>query len=331
MERTFDNSDPIKKIGYRLRSYTRLTLLAMHQGVSPWGLFRTRFPFAFGEPAKPGSLSIELTDACDLKCPYCSNPGFPNPRTFMSREVTDAICASTRSFRVDRIRIGGGEPTLHPRFAEISAQLSKSGKMFSIVTNGQWRKPGIVEALVANYHLIEISIDAGGAKVYEASRPGSDHDRLMMNLERLRQLRGTSKRLPHLNIRLMVRPSTEVFRNEEVRLWSTYADTVMPQYVMKDPETSYSEDMYFPKQVEANSFPRCTLPFKDLQIRVNGDVPMCQITGSTKIPGKKRIIGNILRTPLPELWASEELRRIRSAHRRRHASDMEVCRGCRGC
>ncbi len=331
MEHTFDNSEQLKRVGYRFRSYARLTLLAMRHGVGPLDLFRTRFPFAFREPAKPGSLSIELTDACDLKCPYCSNPGFPNPRTFMSREVTDAICESTRSFRIDRIRVGGGEPTLHPRFSELSAQLSKSAKMFSIVTNGQWRKPGIVEALVANYHLIEISIDAGGAKVYEASRPGSDHARLMANMERLRELRRASRRPPHLNIRLMLRPSTEVFKNEEVRFWSAYADTVMPQYIMKDPETTYAEDMYLPEQAENASFPKCTLPFKDLQVRVNGDVPMCQITGSTKVPGKKLIIGNVLRTPLHELWRGEVLRGIRSAHRHRDEARMEVCRGCRGC
>ena len=331
MERSFDNSDQLKKIRYRLRSYAQLSLLAVRHGVSPVELIRSRFPFSFPEPTRPGSLSIELTDACDLRCPYCSNPGFPNPRTFMSPEVVEALIASTKTFRVDRVRVGGGEPTLHPRFAEISSRLSKSGKLFSIVTNGQWRKPGIIEALVAHYHLIEISIDAGGAQVYEASRPGSDHARLMANMERLRQLRKTAKKAPHLNIRLMLRPSTEAHRADEVRLWSAYADTVMPQYIMKDPETTYAEDMYFPEQVESNSFPRCTLPFKDLQIRVNGDVPMCQITGSTKIPGKKRIIGNVLRSPLQELWTGEVLRSIRKAHRQRDEGGMEVCRGCRGC
>lgn len=331
MDHLFNNAHPFQKIGYRLRSYVRVGTHAMRHGVSPLDIVRSRFPFSFQDPARPASLSIELTDACDLKCPYCTNPGFPLPRAFMAPAVVEAITHGLRTFPVSRVRVSGGEPTLHPKFDALSAALALRTRFLSLITNAQWRKPGIAEAVVQHYRLVEISIDAGGAEQYERSRPNGSFERLVTNLSRLNTLRAAAKVPLHINVRLMLRPSTRHLAAEEQRRWSRYADSVMPQYVLKDPENPYADDVFLPEQAVAGSFPKCTLPFKDLQVRVNGDVPLCQITGSTTDAARKRIIGNVLHTSLEALWTGEALRTVRQAHRYRVEADMAVCRGCRGC
>lgn len=51
---------------------------------------------------------------------------FHNPRTFMSDDVFSNLIKRLDGLKkVDRIIVGGGEPTLHPKFNLISEELSK--------------------------------------------------------------------------------------------------------------------------------------------------------------------------------------------------------------
>ena len=128
----------------------------------------------------------------------------------------------------------------------------------------------------------------------------------------------------------MIRPSNDGEKEEEYEFLKQYCNSIMPQYLMKHPESDYAEDVYLGKNSADNSFPKCTLPFKDLQIRADGDIPLCQVTGSTIDAGRKRVIGNVMENSLAEVWNGPDMVRIRNAHKHRVYADMEVCKGCRG-
>lgn len=326
-----DNTDQIKKIRYRLASYLPISYKAIRNGVSIRGLVQSRFPFLLGAPRLPSSISIQITDACNLKCLYCNNPLFSNPRTFMKEDTfQDVLLRLDELKRVDRIRVCGGEPTLHPKFDTISGELSKRTRFLSIVTNAQWHKEKIPHALVDHYDLIEVSIDAGGKETYESSRIGGRYEHLMDNLQKLNELRQSTGSKAHINIRFMIRPSNDADKEKEYDFLKTLCNTIMPQYLLKHPESDYEEDVYIGKNSADDSYPKCTLPFKDLQIRADGDIPLCQVTGSTIDPGRKRIIGNVRDNSLAEVWNGPEMMNIRNAHKHRVYADMNVCKGCRG-
>ena len=327
---TFDNTRQVRRILYRVSSYWTIGVAALRRGVSLRSMLVTKFPFWFSDLPEPASISVELTDACNLKCVYCNNPGFANPRRFMTDELFDELIARLAAVRCPRIRVGGGEPTVHPKFDRFSKRLAECTPFLSIVTNGQWTNGKTIETLLEHYQLIEISVDAGGPAIYESSRRGGSYATLVENIGRLGERKRILRSRALINIRLMVRPSTVDRLTEERRLWSSHCDSIMPQYVMKRPETDYEDDVFHSPQVLAAQFPRCTLPFKDLQIRANGDVPLCQVTGSASDKARKVIIGSIERHSITELWRSAALRTVRNAHRRRLDGDMEVCRGCSG-
>jgi MoaA/NifB/PqqE/SkfB family radical SAM enzyme len=328
----WNNVNQLKKIKYRYRSYFPIAYKAIKKGVSVKGLIISRFPFYFPFPKRPASLSVELTDACDITCLYCNNPSFANPRTFMSEDIFNNLIKCLDEFKkIDRIRVGGGEPTLHPHFNIISEKLAKKTNYLSIVTNAQWKKEGICETLLNHYDLIELSVDAGGKDVYESSRIGAKYDLLIKNLEELKNLKRLKKNTSaHINLRFMVRPSNDFNKEKEYSFWKKFCDTIMPQYIIYDLDSNYSHDVYQSKHTFENIFPKCTMTYKDMQIRANGNVPLCQITGSALDLKKKLIIGNISKNSLKELWNGEQMDIIRKAHKYKTIENMEICRGCRG-
>ncbi len=108
-------------------------------------------------------LRLSITDRCNFRCSYCLSP---NTR-FMKREerlTTTELIRLGRIFArlgVERLRLTGGEPTLHPDLCEILEELSPHFNDVSLTTNGslltddnakRWKSAGL--------RRITISIDS---------------------------------------------------------------------------------------------------------------------------------------------------------------------------
>lgn len=326
----FDNSNQTARIRYRLQAYRTIAWRAVRSGVSPLGLLTTKYPYRFPTRRQPASLSVELTDSCNLKCDYCTNPTFAFPRTYMTDGVFDAIIADLAHVRVDRIRVCGGEPTLHPSFARFAKALAGRTRFLSVVTNAQWRNPSIAEDLVRWFDLIEVSVDAGGAAQYEQARAGASFERLVDNLQLLRRVQRHTQSRATVNIRLMIRPSTSSTLETETAQWAELSDCVMPQFVIDQRADGTTSDAFVPVQLERQTIPRCTMPFKDLAIRSDGTVPICHVNGTSLDSEARIILGRVGIQSLLDMWTGATMTSIRTAHRRRDESALEFCRGCSG-
>jgi len=120
----------------------------------------------------PISINLDLTTACNFRCPYCVD----------FRIVTQSI----RQLSVDEIKriidnltslnlksvlvIGGGEPLLHPNFEEIIYLLKKKNLQVGIVTNGSILQKilNILHYLDPKTDWIRFSIDAGTNETFQA-------------------------------------------------------------------------------------------------------------------------------------------------------------------
>ncbi len=97
---------------------------------------------------------VEVTDACNLRCPICyaesgpHRPGFrPLPEI---AAMLDAVVANEGE--PDVVQISGGEPTLHPDFfAVLDAARARPIRHLMVNTNGLRiaREPGFAERLAA--------------------------------------------------------------------------------------------------------------------------------------------------------------------------------------
>jgi len=101
--------------------------------------------------AGPSLAYLELTPACNNRCPGCINESFI--ADFQTRELKvgfHGIPLSGESWHsilerlphsINSIAISGGEPTLHPNFAAIAGDLDRRGLNFVVFTNARWRAP----------------------------------------------------------------------------------------------------------------------------------------------------------------------------------------------
>lgn len=327
----YNNSNQLKRLYNRFSSYIIISKDFLSKDVPVLEVIKTKFPYYLKDNKKPISLSIEMGNVCNLECSYCNVPHYTDKKEFMSENIFDKLIENLKKEKINRVRIGGGEPTLHPQFDYFVSEIRKHTKYLSIVTNCQWNQSSIVETLIKTpFDLIEVSMDAGGEDIYESSRRGAKYHLFESNLTYLKSLKDKSKSKTLINMRLMVRPSTQAIIKEEKKKWDKYCDSIMPQFIFKLPETEYNEDIFIPIQRMNNAIPKCTLPFKDILLKLNGEMPYCQVTGST-IAKDKIIAGHILNETILSVWTSK-VKQMRNAHRTRHFESYETkyCNGCSG-
>lgn len=312
-----------------LDSYLKLNYRVLRQGVPFRELLILKYPFLFPDAELPPLLSVDFTDYCQLGCLYCNHPWLPEMRSFMSEELFYVLLEQLDSQPVNRIRVSGGEPTLHPLLGHYLGELAKRCRFLSLISNGQWQDEAITETILrSGVSLIELSLDAGGAVTYEKSRPRASYKRFMTNLIGLASLKKKMKAKSLIKIRLMLRPSTLSCEASENAFLMQYCDIVMPQFILQHPDTPTQEDVFLQRSHQEDSLPVCGVPFRDLQIKPDGKIPLCPAKGSCRVVGKRIIIGDIRETGIKQAWNHLQLRQMRHAQRHRRGDILQLCRNC---
>ena len=133
----------------------------------------------------PRRLSVELANICNLHCSYCfrsdenlySSHAEFFPLDLLRRIITDAHTVAN----VTRINFTGGEPTLHPQFAETLRTIGDAGLTVSFVTNG-WHFERVWPTLQANRAAVShvaFSLDGVTREAHDRWRGNGSFDRLV--------------------------------------------------------------------------------------------------------------------------------------------------------
>ncbi|EGR2425121.1 radical SAM protein [Vibrio cholerae] len=134
-----------------------------------WRWFRVQKPvtrlMGYQYQAADDLLEIDITYQCNLKCNNCNRSSAQAPDKIhigleeISQFVEDSLCQH-RSWR--KIRILGGEPTLHPELNEILSELhrlkiAQPDLCIQLVTNGYGRRVNTVISKLPDWLSIENS------------------------------------------------------------------------------------------------------------------------------------------------------------------------------
>jgi hypothetical protein len=121
--------------------------------------------------------SIEITQRCDNRCPYCDQPkaerDMPTPQ--FVRLLDDLV-----SEGVEAVALGGGEPTLHPALPALLTAARQRGLRAGLTTNA--RAPGLVVSLADAGLLESFGVSAGKGEWTSLAA----HPRAVVNLLLLR-------------------------------------------------------------------------------------------------------------------------------------------------
>ncbi|UQB90480.1 MULTISPECIES: radical SAM protein [Mycobacterium] len=121
----------------------------------------------------PRQVSIALTNACDLDCPFCYAP--------KNAAVLDVarVCAWLDELDAADcfgVGFGGGEPTLYRRLAEVCRYAEEQTRLaVTMTTHGHRWTPKMIDALAGAVNFVRVSVDGVG-ETYEQLRRRSYAD-----------------------------------------------------------------------------------------------------------------------------------------------------------
>jgi len=118
----------------------------------------------------PASINLDLTTACNYRCPHCIDWDILNTaHKHKEAELRDSIEWMAANGLRSVILIGGGEPTLYPRFPEFVQFLKTLGLQVAIVSNGS-RGDRLMEAAshMDARDWIRLSLDSGSNELFAA-------------------------------------------------------------------------------------------------------------------------------------------------------------------
>src|SRR5262249_39404135 len=109
---------------------------------------------------------VEITSSCNLTCPMCYASSAPGGKHLSVEDVKRAIDRLVEvEGRPEILQLSGGEPTLHPRFAEIlDYALSRPIDYVMINTNGirLAHDPALVEQIARHRDRVEVYFQFDG-------------------------------------------------------------------------------------------------------------------------------------------------------------------------
>jgi sulfatase maturation enzyme AslB (radical SAM superfamily) len=122
-----------------------------------------------GEPEPPPprlapiSINLDLTTACNYRCTHCIDWDILNSKhKYKEEELRESIATMVARGLRSVILIGGGEPTLYPRFAAFVEFAKGLGLDVAIVTNGsRGDRLAAAAAFMNERDWIRLSLDSG--------------------------------------------------------------------------------------------------------------------------------------------------------------------------
>lgn len=130
-----------------------------------------------------GDLRISVTAQCNMKCTYCHNEGQGDfKKEFMSLETLRFITKIGLNYGVNKVRLTGGEPLIHPQIAAMVGMLKSEllVKNVGVNTNGLLLTPQKVQKLIdAKLDIVVVGLDNYDSKVSKDSPIGKSSEKIL--------------------------------------------------------------------------------------------------------------------------------------------------------
>jgi MoaA/NifB/PqqE/SkfB family radical SAM enzyme len=107
------------------------------------------------------ALRVETSMACNLDCIYCNgNSGAPGPNEISFATLTRIVGEAKELGAKSVVIIGGGEPTIYPRFPDLIHCVDGLGMIPVVISNGLHFSPDTVRFLFEHNASVLIKLDS---------------------------------------------------------------------------------------------------------------------------------------------------------------------------
>ena len=104
--------------------------------------------------------NLHFIEACNAHCRGCFATEFPGEDHFMSVENAHKTIINLFAAGICQFNLAGGEPTMHPYFAEICQYIHDLGGKVSVITNGSRLSAKLLEKVGPYLDTLGLSIDS---------------------------------------------------------------------------------------------------------------------------------------------------------------------------
>lgn len=125
----------------------------------------------------------ELTLACDLRCLHCGSYAGARRDDELPYEEMERVADQLADLRCEKVTLGGGEPTLHPRWHDLGRRLSDRGVRVNLISNGwSWSPEHVDKARHARLANVAFSLD-GFEEAHDKVRKAGSFARVVAALD----------------------------------------------------------------------------------------------------------------------------------------------------
>ncbi len=126
----------------------------------------------------PLILAVQLTTRCNFDCEHCF---VDHTDTDVSLDVLHEIIQFAKLHNLSSLAFTGGEPTLHPQYAQIMDLLSKHQLNLALVTNG-WNFADLLPTIrpyLGNLKHISLSLESATEELHDRIRRQGSYRRVL--------------------------------------------------------------------------------------------------------------------------------------------------------
>ncbi len=289
----------------------------------------------------PVHISIEPTNACNLRCPVCEtgNGSMERASGLLDFDCYKALIDEVAPTTSVLLFYFMGEPFLHKKAYEMIRYARQKNIYVETCTNGDYVDPkGIIYSDVN-----DVSFQIGGMtqNTHEIYRVRGKLSRVQANLEGLISER---KKTPQSNVKINVGFVVMKHNEHEVPEFLRWAKEIgVDQANVIDPcvrnieegvkllpedkkywfydEDAFKKGILRPKHIPDNE---CTWIWNSTTINWDGSVVPC-----CRDPNGHHTFGNVFNTPLSKIWNGEEMRNFRRSILTAQKT-VDICKLCSG-
>lgn len=295
----------------------------------------------------PLAMSIDTSEACNFRCRFCvynqsrrkglvDRPAGAKP--IMDMAVFRKLVGDLKAFpgKVKKISLHcRGEPLLNPNIADMIRLMRDAGvsECVKLSSNGSLLTRSLARDIIgAGVGQFVLSVEHVTPAGYRDVTGGAwgDYAAIVENFRVLREERDRSGRT---DVNLCAKILDFVSDAEKEKFKADFgpcADTLLitglygssrPELV--DGTMGRGQESGFYRAGLKTDRRVCPEPFFFLCVDARGNVMPCWMDWSNGL-----VVGNVMETPLRDIWNGEPMRRIRLAHLEGKRRDLEVCRDC---
>ncbi len=180
-------------------------------------------------PRWPDIVQIESTNLCNAKCVFCPRDEMHRRQGVMDFDLYRKVVDEAAALGITHVREHNyGEPFLDKQLVEkVRYAKSKGIKEVGMISNGSLITEDIARGMIeAGLDAINISVDASGKEVFEATRVHLDYDAVIDNIRTLARLKKEYGRTHPKLILSFVRQNNSADEQAFIAEWSKVADKI---------------------------------------------------------------------------------------------------------